>query len=166
MGLTLEIFDENEFGPETRTWFKGQADHARRVLDRIPGRAALLARIEALDSVGYSVSDVQYAGGRYFYFKTTPKDNNHKLYVRVGMRGAERVLVDPETVKGSAPHYSLDYFAPTLDGRYVAYALSPGGSEESVLSVCESATGRKLSEQIDRTRFGGVSWESASGLVQ
>src|SRR5262249_16797220 len=45
------------------------------------------------------------------------------------------------------------------DGKYVAYGISPGGSENAVLHVLEAATKRESSETIDRAQFGDViSW--------
>jgi hypothetical protein len=35
--------------PAVQSWFTGQGDYTRSVLDRIPGRDLLLARIEELD---------------------------------------------------------------------------------------------------------------------
>jgi len=50
-------------------------------------------------------------------------------------------------------HYSIDYFQPSLDGVYVAYGISLGGSEESVLHVLQSSTGQVLPDSIDRAEF-------------
>src|SRR3984893_18556749 len=40
---------EDLTNPEVAAWFKGQNDYTRAVLGGIPGRAALLARMKALD---------------------------------------------------------------------------------------------------------------------
>ena len=144
--------------PEVKTWFKGQSDYSRAYLDKIPGRATLLARITALDHAGVSVQNVQYGGGMYFYEKTTPEGENGKLYLREGLTGAERVLFDPETLTKNGVHYSLDTYAPSLDGKYVAYAASPGGSEHGSVYVLETATGNKLPDVISRTAFTTLSW--------
>ena len=53
---------------------------------------------------------------------------------------------------------SLSTIAPSLDGTYVAYGLSQGGSENSVLHVMETATGRILPDAIDRTQYASPSW--------
>ena len=150
---------ENTKDPEVVTWMKAQNDYTRGVLASIPGRDQLLDRIKALDNAGSVVSGLQVWGGRYFYFKTEPGSDNRKLYTRDNPNAAERLLVDPEkliTVDGK--HFSIDYFQPSLDGRYVAYGISPGGSEDSVLHVIESATGKVLSDTIDRAQFGQPSW--------
>ena len=38
--------------PELSTWMKAEADHTRRVLDALPLRAELAARVKALDNAG------------------------------------------------------------------------------------------------------------------
>jgi hypothetical protein len=40
---------ENLKDPEVMTWFKGQDEYTRSTWGRVPGRAALLARIKELD---------------------------------------------------------------------------------------------------------------------
>ena len=144
--------------PEVKSWFQGQADYAHGVLTTIPGRDALAAQIKALDGVGTSVGEVQVAGQRIFYTKERPQDNTPKLYVRDTLQGAERLLFDPETLGKDGAHFALDYYAPSLEGRYVAYGVSRGGSEQSVIHILDIETGKENAETIDRTRFGGVSW--------
>ncbi len=149
---------EDSSSAEASAWMKAQDDYTRSVLERIPGRKALLDRVTALSEAGTLVYQVIQAGNRYFYLKQAPGDDNGKLYVRDGLRGKERQLVDPTKTPAQGPHYSIDYFVPSRDGHYVAYGISPGGSEESVLHVLESATGKDLGESIDRTNFGIVTW--------
>ncbi|MBV8658746.1 MAG: S9 family peptidase, partial [Burkholderiales bacterium] len=94
----------------------------------------------------------------YFYFKRAPSDDNSKLYVRKGLKGEERLLVDPEKMGTKDVHYSIDYFVPSPDGKRLAYATSPGGSEDSTLSVLDVVTGKPLAEHITRARFGVTAW--------
>ncbi len=152
----LETLD----APEVKEWFKGQSDYTRTILNAIPGRDTLLARIKSLDSVSTSVSDVQIAGDRYFSTKVLPSFNNRKLYVRDGLKGTDRLLFDPETLTKDGVHYSIDYYAPSLDGKYVAYGLSPGGSEQSILHVLDVETGATLPEAISRTNDASPSWRT------
>jgi prolyl oligopeptidase len=150
---------ENTNDPEVVAWMKAQNDYTRAVLASIPGRDQLRDRIKALDNAGSVVSELQVWGGRYFYLKTEPGSDNRKLYVRDSVTAAERLLVDPEKLTtADGRHFSIDYFQPSLEGKYVAYGISPGGSEESVMHVLESATGKALSDAIDRAQFGSPSW--------
>jgi prolyl oligopeptidase len=144
---------------EVKNWMKAQNDYTQSVLAKIPGRAKMLERIRALDNAGINVSSLQVWGGRYFYLKTEPGSDNRKLCVRDSVSAPERVLVDPEKLTTpEGKHYSLDYFQPSLDGKYVGYGISPGGSEASVLHIIESATARVLPDSIDRAQFGQPTW--------
>src|SRR5580658_4803113 len=150
---------ENTSDPEVIAWMKAQNDYARAVLARIPGRDELLARIKSLDNAGNVVSGLQVWGGHYFYYKTEPGSDNRKLFTRDTLSSPERLLVDTEKMTtADGKHYSIDYFQPSIDGVYVAYGISLGGSEESVLHVLESATGKALSDSIDRAEFASPSW--------
>ena len=147
---------ENAQDATFQTWLKGQASYTRAVLDRIPGRGKLQSRLQELADSSTVVAEAQRAGDQYFYFKTLPADNTRKLFVREGRN--ERLLVDPDKQSGAATHYSIDYFTPSIDGKFVAYGISPGGSENSTLRVIETATGRDLGESIDRAQFGAIAW--------
>ena len=150
---------ENTNDPQVVAWMKAQNDYTRQVLASIPGRDQLLGRIKALDNAGNVVSALQVWGGHYFYLKTEPGSDNRKLYVRDQVHAPERLLVDPEKLTtADGKHSSIDYFQPSIDGKYVAYGVSLGGSEESILHVLESATGKVLSDTIDHAQFGQPSW--------
>jgi prolyl oligopeptidase len=150
---------ENTSDADVIAWMKAQNDFARAVLARIPGRDELLARVKSLDNAGTLVSGLQVWGGHYFYYKTEPGSDNRKLYVRDSLSAPERLLVDTEKLTtADGKHYSLDYYQPSLDGTYVAYGISLGGSEQSVLHVLQSATGTMLPDNIDRAEFASPNW--------
>jgi len=152
---------ENTSDPEVVAWLKAQNDYTREALAKIPGRQQLLDRIKSLDNAGAVVSGLEVLGGHYFYLKTEPGSDNRKLYVRDTVSTPERLLLDPEKLTTpDGKHFSIDYFQPSLDGKYVAYGISPGGSEDSVLHVLETATGKALPDVIDRAQFGSPTWLS------
>jgi len=154
---------ENLKDPEVQAWFKAQDDFRRAVLAKIPGRQQLLDRIKQLDQgAPYNVSNVQrYQGNRYYYTKILSTEEVSKLYARDGLTGSEKLLVDPvKFVTAPGTHYSLNYYVPSYDGRYVAYGVSPGGSEDAVIHILDQSTGRDTGETIDRSWYGGISWLS------
>ena len=158
---------EDLSAPEVQQWARAQADHARATLDAIPGRAALLARIRELDaSVKERVLDPTQSGdGLVFYKKRAAGEEQLKLYVRKGFRGAERLLVDPDAQGGGVPH-AIEFYQPSNNGKLVAYGVSAGGSEEAVIHVMEVATGKEAMAPIDRAQFSYVSWlPDDSGFV-
>ena len=152
---------ENLKDPEVQRWMKAQARHTRKVLDAIPGRAALAQRILALGGKDLHRDQFTRRGERLFYEVMEPGANLPKLAYRDGINGEEHILVDPaKLAKDSAHHFALDWFSPSWDGRYVAYGVSEGGSEQSVLHILDLNTGTQLAESIDRTSDCVVSWRN------
>ena len=143
---------ENMKDPVVAAFFKDQNQYARAVLDRLGApRQRLFERIKTLDNAGVSVSDVTFDGPYYFYEKLKPGENSEKLYARARAGGPERLLVDPEKLAGAGKHYTINYFLPSLDGQRVAYGISEGGSEASVIHVVDVRTGAN-SSRCDRPR--------------
>src|SRR5215469_209461 len=150
---------EKTSDPEVVRWMKAENDYTREALAKIPGRDNLLERIKSLDNAGAVVYNLQVWGGHYFYLKADAGSDNRRLYVRDRVGSPERLLVDPEKLTtAEGKHFSIDYFQPSLDGKYVAYGISPGGSEDSVLHVLEASDGKVLPDVIDRAQFGPPSW--------
>ena len=88
-------------------------------------------------------------GDRYFYMKRLANQGVDKLYARVGLTGAERLLVDPATIslapenQGKGPS-SIQNVAISGDGRYVAVGITPGGAEnDAELHAIDVTTGRE-----------------------
>jgi prolyl oligopeptidase len=152
---------ENLKDPEVQAWMKAQDDYTRRELAAIPGRAALAQRVESLMGGDLRRTDFTRRGHRLFYQTAAVGENLLKLAYRDGVNGDEHVLVDPAKLSTDASrHFALDWYAPSWDGRYVAYGISEGGSEQSVLHVIDVQTGRQLAESIDRTSSCVVSWRA------
>ncbi len=150
---------ENLDAPEVRGWMKAQAQATRARLDALPGRQALLDRIHALDNTDPARGGFVRRGQRWFYEAFEPGVQLPRLYWRDGLQGEEHLLVDPAALgAGSKTHYALDYFEPSWDGKLIAYGISAGGSEASVLHVMEVATGKVLAEGITRAADSVVAW--------
>lgn len=149
---------EAEPKPQFRAYLRAQDAHARAVLARIPGRAALLRDVGAVSSLAAQAYDASMIGNRYFYLKRPAGAELARLYMRNAGSGQERLLVDPGTLGTGGSHAAIDQYAASPDGALVAYGVSLGGSEQSVLHVIETATGRVLPDSIDRAQFAAVSW--------
>jgi prolyl oligopeptidase len=152
---------EDLANPEVAAWFKGQNEYTRSVLSEIPGRTALLARIKELDSGEPAVVNNvrRLPNDRFFYEKRLASEDVFTLYVRDGLNGTERVLIDPaKFATPGGPHYVISYYSPSLDGHFVVAGISAAGSEDAVLRVFDTSTGHETGDVIDRAQFGGGSW--------
>jgi prolyl oligopeptidase len=147
---------ENATSSETQKFVAEQNAYTQQVLDAVPGRDKLRARIEQLQTIG-RVEAPKVGGKYYFYARREGHQNQPVIYVREDLHGKDRALID---VNALAPDgtIALDWWHPSHDGKYVAYGTSPNGSEISTLHVIQTATGRLLPEKIWRTRAASVAW--------
>ncbi len=79
------------------------------------------------------------------------------MLLTVDPDGTERVLVDPMALDPTGTT-TLDAWQPSKEGHLLAYQLSAGGTEESVLRVMDVATGEPVDGPIDRARYSPVAW--------
>jgi prolyl oligopeptidase len=154
---------ENLKNPEVATWFKAQNDYTRSTLDRIPGRQKLLARIHGLDQSVPEMDAMRLPGEKYIIFKRQANEDVWKIYLRSGLKGTYRLLVDPEkvklTVEDQAKGKNEDTSASVSpDGKLLLIGITPGGSETNTeLRVFEILSGHEVGDVI---RHGA----SAEGL--
>ncbi len=148
---------EDAHSPATQQFVSEELTYTRSVLDPLPGRDKIHARLQQLLEIG-NVNAPKSGGDRFFYTRREGTQNQPVLYVREGVNGKDRVLVDvnQQAADGTV---ALDWFFPSHDGRHVAYGTSPSGSEISTLHVIETSSGRLLRDTIDRTRAASVQWK-------
>src|SRR5581483_8346358 len=148
---------EDTNNPATQQFVNEQLAYTRSLLDPLPGRDKIHSRLEQLLSIG-NITAIQPGGPFYFYTRSEGTQNQAVLYVREGVDGVDRALVDPNQLAADGT-IALDWWTPTHDGKYVAYGLSPSGSEMSTLHIIEAATGKQLSDIIERTRAASIAWK-------
>ena len=152
---------EDVKNPDVIAYMKAQGEFARKTLDAIPGRVAMLERINTLSEAGVSITSVQIAGTgsatRVFYFKLSPGESMRKLYVRDGIAGAERLLFDAQALNVPGQRFALDYFSAAPDGKHVLVGIAAGGSEDTSLRIVDVTNMRDLGVVIDRIGFAGES---------
>jgi prolyl oligopeptidase len=154
---------ENDKDPDWLPFLKNQNAWTRSVLDTLPLRGELLARIQQLSGDVTAVSRIERAGSRTFFQQRPAGTNNFKLFVQE--KGKTRLLVDPTTLDTATSHYSLDWWGASPDGSKLAYGLSKDGSEDSVLHIMDVASGAILPERIANTQSASPSWlEDSSGF--
>jgi prolyl oligopeptidase len=145
-------------GEALASWLRTENAATRASLDT-PARDALLKTLSEYSAGNAAAASAKLAGGSIFYLKRPQGAAMSKLFVRPLAGGPERLLVDPESLSRSGRPMAISVFTPSPDGRYVAYTLAEGGSEEAVLHVLKTATGKALPEAIDRARFAVPEWD-------
>ena len=143
---------------ETIAWMKAQGTWARGVLDSIAPKAAFQARMSVFGSAFGLVSTVKAAGGKLFFLERAPGQDVFSL--KVAENGGTRMLIDTAALikaHGGTPQ-AIDWIQPSRAGPKVAVGISASGSEDSLMTVLDTASGRTIAGPIDRAQFGGVDW--------
>jgi prolyl oligopeptidase len=157
---------ENWDDPAVKQWSAAENARTREYLDHLPARTAIKEHIHKLvDASSASYYGLQYRAGLLFAIKYQPPLQQPMLVV---MRSADdpasaKVIFDPNaaSAKGSL---SMDFYVPSFGGKYVAAALSEGGSEDASAHVFEVDTGKELGDIVPRVNFatggGSIAWKA------
>ena len=145
----------------TRAWQSAQDELWDQVRAGLPGREHLAARLAQFQNAGV-VSPPVWRGERQFYLRREAGQEHAVLYTAVtgadgGPGEGEQALVDPMRIDPTGTT-TLDNWQPDHEGRLLAYQVSEGGREESVLRVMDVATGADIDGPIDRCRYTEVAW--------
>jgi prolyl oligopeptidase len=139
----------------TQAWSRAQdvlVDAARTTWT---GREHFLTRTTELLGAGV-VSVPVWRGERQFLVRRVA-GQEHAVVLTIDPDGTERVLIDPMALDAGGTT-TLDSWQPSKEGHRLAYQISVGGREESVLRVMDVATGQDVDGPIDRARYSPVAW--------
>src|ERR1700678_2800304 len=160
---------EDPDSPQTTEWLAAEESLWAEYRAGLTDREAFAARVRELLRVG-SVGLPAWRGTTQFYTRRDPDQEHAVLYVAgpdtasaadaasgTGAEATERALIDLVALDPSG-RTTLDAWQPDKEGRLLAYQLSHGGDEESLLRVLDVATGELVDGPIDRCRYSGVAW--------
>jgi prolyl oligopeptidase len=144
---------EDAGAEETEEWSTAQDALVREALDAVAGREHLARRLREL--LPGLISPPHALGERLFFSRRQPDDEHAAYCVEEG--GQVRVLVDPAAIDPSLTT-TLDGAVPSKEGDRLAYLLSEGGREESVLRIMDVAKGDEVEGPIVLGRAGDLAW--------
>src|SRR5678816_465348 len=152
-GVTVEDpyqWLEKDDEADAKAWSDAQNQRTRQYLDQLPDRAAIEKQLtEWYAKTSPSYSSLVSRPGLLFVMKFQPPKQQPLLVALTSVDDlkSEKVVLDPNVLdaKGTT---AIDWFVPSLDGKYVAVSLSKGGSEDGTLHFYET-TGKALPDTID-----------------
>jgi prolyl oligopeptidase len=148
---------EDDTSKATADWVQAENAVTNEYLSKIPFRDKLrekLTKIWNFPKYGVPFRKDKW----YFYFKNDGLQNQSVLYVREGIDGTPRVLLDPNklSVDGTI---ALGGQRASNDGKYLAYTISRSGSDWNEIRVMEIATGKQLPDTLAWVKFSGIAWQ-------
>ncbi|WP_245656665.1 prolyl oligopeptidase family serine peptidase, partial [Novosphingobium naphthalenivorans] len=149
--------------PEVADWVTRENTVTEGYLAGLPQRSHFAARIRAFmeyERFGLPVK----AGAWYFYTRNTGLQNQSQLFVRKGLSGEARLLIDPNAwAKDGAT--ALDAWEPSEKGRYLLYSVQDGGSDWRILRVLDVKSGEPMADEIHWAKFTGLAWVGEEGFL-
>ena len=142
--------------PAVRQWVTAQNEVTERYLATLPARQAFRERMTQVYNFERFGIPVKRAD-RYFYTRNSGLQNQSVLYMREGLNGAPRVIIDPN---GWSPDgtVALGEWEASKDGRRIAYAIQEGGSDWRTVRVLDVDSGRVLEDEIRWVKFSPLDW--------
>ncbi len=148
---------------EVADWVAHQNAVSQAYLAALPQRPWFADRLRSLLSYERFGLPVK-AGGRYFYTRNTGLQNQAQLFVRRGLTGKPRLLLDPNTwAKDGAT--ALDDWKPSQGGRMLAYTVQDGGSDWRTIRLLDSRTGTVQPDEIKWAKFTSLAWVGNEGFL-
>src|SRR5437773_7831826 len=157
---------EKDDEPDVKAWSNAQNQRTRQYLDRLPDRAAIEKQLtEWYAKTSPSHFSLVSRPGILFAMKFQPPKQQQLLVTLTSADDlkSEKVVLDPNVLdaKGTT---AIDWFVPSLDGKYVAVSVSKGGSEDGTLNFYETATGKALPDTIAHVQYptagGNAAWNA------
>jgi len=153
---------ENPDSDETKAWVTAQNQLTFGWLGKIPAREAMKARLTELwNFERYSAPFIEGKGKdrRTYWWHNDGLQNQAVLFVVDGTDTTKpaRVLLDPNTLSPDGT-IALSGMAVSDDGKWMAYALSSGGSDWMEWRVKDVATGVDKPDVVKWSKFSGASW--------
>lgn len=142
--------------PKVAAWVEAENKVTDAYLATLPGRDVFKDRLKKL--IDYErFGQPERKGGRYFYLHNSGLQNQAVLFVRDGVDGQGRVLMDPNGWSKDGAT-ALGEWAPSEDGKKLVYAIQDGGTDWRTVKVLDVDTGKVLDDDIEWVKFSGLSW--------
>jgi prolyl oligopeptidase len=155
--------DDVRNSPAVADWVKAENAVTQSYLKTLPGKDVLAMRMKKLfDYERFGLPEK--AGRSYFYTRNDGLQNQSVLYVRQGLKGQGRILIDPNNWAEDGAT-ALDAWVPSKDGRHLAYSIQDGGSDWRTIKILDVKTARPLADEIKWAKFTGIAWVGNEGFL-
>ena len=148
---------ENDTSLATAEWVKAQNSVTNDYLSKIPFRDKIHEKLTK--TWNYPKYGVPFREGPwYFYTKNNGLQNQAVLYVRNGLEGTPKILLDPNALSNDGT-IALAGYSASHDGKYLAYSVARSGSDWNEIHVMEIETGKLLPDTLKWVKFSGMAWQ-------
>ncbi|MFH2055282.1 MAG: hypothetical protein ABIJ61_04945, partial [bacterium] len=151
---------EDTDDPAVQKWTDEENALTRSILDAIPQREEVKARLADLWSYTQTSTPARY-GDRYFFERKKGLQDHAIIYYQDGLDAEPVVALDPNKFEDHTA--AVNFWIPSPKGEYLAYGVSTAGTEVAVISVLDLATMQDLPIKIPRARYSSIVWDQDAG---
>lgn len=142
---------EDPSSPRTRAWIEAEQRYTHRLLDHQPSLDGLKGDLRTLTALE-TPEAVIYRRGRYVILKKERNRQIASLYLRDGINGPERRLIDAQSLS-SDNGTTIDLLNVSDNGNVIAYGQRRGGQDQLSIHFYDVAAGRTLPDVLPEARY-------------
>lgn len=152
----LENIDDNQ----VKVWINSQNEFYDTIIQNIYGRERLEKEIESMNKKQEQWAWVaRPAANRVVVDYGYMNDDIERLGIIDNFnQGIIEVFNTSQFNKENNTIYTIDYYEPSFDGKYVAFGMSANGSERSMMYIVDIVQKKLLPEHIEFARGGNPQW--------
>lgn len=142
--------------PAIAAWVDAQNGLSATYLIGLAGRDIFRQRLAALFD-HERLTTPQKRGERYFFTRNSGLENQAVLFVREGVEGLDREVINPNewSTDGTT---AMAEWSPSDDGSCLAYAIQEDGSDWRRIHILDVDSGTILDDEIKWARFTSIAW--------
>lgn len=147
---------ENDTAEAVAQWVKAQNEVTFNYLENIPYRDAIANRLKEIWN--YERMDVpKQQGGKYLFTRNTGLQDQSVLFMQKELTEDEQVVLDPNELSDDGSVSLMDY-SVSQSGKYLAYAISRGGSDWREIYVINLENKKQLDDHLKWVKFSNIAW--------
>ncbi|MFN8303962.1 MAG: prolyl oligopeptidase family serine peptidase [Saprospiraceae bacterium] len=159
---SFRIFEQTDH-PVTQAWVRAQNLATDNYLKTIPFLDDATARVRALADYDRFYKLKSGPDGALYYLKQG-LENQPALYRRRGA-GQPELILSPERYSPDSTT-ALSEYSLSPDGRFLAYLVSPNGSDQQIACFLDLRTGCALPDVLKGLKFSNFTWSGDGGYYQ
>lgn len=140
-----------------RDWVAAENRLTRAYIDSLPDHAAIARCVASLWNIE-KLSAPQARGSKLFYNRNSGIQDQSVIYVRDGLRGTPRILLDPNGMKDGTSDIVVQDWRVSDDGRWLLYSTQVNGGDQRTMRILDVATGRTLPDRVTGLKAPLYAW--------
>jgi prolyl oligopeptidase len=137
-------------------WVEAQNEVTFNYLEEIPYREDIAQRLKKIwnyERMGVPNEE----GGKFFFFKNDGLQDQSILFVKEDLQAEADTVINPNRFSDDGSVSLMDY-SVSHDGKYLAYAISRGGSDWREVYVMNLQNKEKLDDHLKWIKFSNIAW--------